>query len=435
MPTTSDQPGAAARHRVWGVSALVRAVADSLGARFATCIVRGEIAGFTRASSGHCYFTLKDESGGASLRCAMFRRAAGAMAESPRDGWRVEVIGQIGVYEPRGELQFVVEGLQRAGAGSLYEQFLQLKARLEAEGLFDAERKKTVGAFPRCVGIVTSPAAAALQDVLTALRRRAPHVGVVLYPCAVQGLEAPAQIAEALAQAASRREVDTVLVCRGGGSLEDLWAFNDERVVRAIAACPMPVISGVGHETDITLADFAADLRAPTPTAAAELCAQPAADALAALAGLERRWRLHLRAQLDREAQRVDRIALRLSRPTQAMSARRESLAQLAQRWQTSWQTWLAQRERAEEALAQRLQRGADAHLVQTRYRLDALAVRLRALDPTRVLDRGYAWLSDASGRSVTSVRQVQPGQTVTARVADGSIDMQVEAARRRADA
>lgn len=432
MQGPSELRGEAVRPRVWGVSALVQAVADSLAARFSTCLVRGEISGFTRAASGHCYFTLKDESGAASLRCAMFRRAASQMAEVPRDGWRVEVLGQLGVYEPRGELQFIVEALQRAGAGSLYEQFLRLKAKLEAEGLFDPERKRPVAAFPQSVGVVTSLAAAALQDVLTALARRAPHVRVVLYPCSVQGAEAPAQIVEAITQAAMRHEVDTLLVCRGGGSLEDLWAFNDERVVRAIASCPIPVISGVGHETDVTLADFAADLRAPTPTAAAELCAQPAAEALDGLARLERRLHMRLRTQVDRESQRLDRAAMRLSRPTQDLTERRQALALLAQRWQGSWRAWVVQRQHAEDLSAQRLQRSVDAGLTQARHRVDSLALRLQAMDPVRVLERGYAWLSDSGGLPVTSVQQVQPGQSVTAQLADGQIDMSVDDVRRK---
>jgi exodeoxyribonuclease VII large subunit len=428
----SDESGAPVRPRVWGVSALVQAVADSLAARFSTCLVRGEISGFTRAASGHCYFTLKDETGAASLRCAMFRRAASQMTDVPRDGWRVEVLGQLGVYEPRGELQFIVEALQRAGAGSLYEQFLRLKAKLEAEGLFDADRKRPIAAFPVSVGVVTSLAAAALQDVLTALRRRAPHVRVVLYPCSVQGVEAPAQIVDAIAQAATRREVDTLLICRGGGSLEDLWAFNDERVVRAIAGCPIPVISGVGHETDVTLADFAADLRAPTPTAAAELCAQPMVDALDQLLRFERRLQLRLRALVDRESQRLDRATMRLARPSQDLNDRRQTLALLTQRWQGSWRTWVTQRQHAEAVSAQRLQQSVDAGLVRAAHRLESLSLRLQSLDPARVLDRGYAWLNDPTGLPVTSVQQVHAGQFVSAQLADGSIDLHVDAVKRK---
>ncbi|WP_374592854.1 exodeoxyribonuclease VII large subunit [Aquabacterium sp.] len=418
--------GGGARPRVWGVSALVQAVADSLAARFAVCVIRGEISGFSRAASGHCYFTLKDESGGASLRCAMFRRAASQLAELPREGWRVEVLGQLGVYEPRGELQFVVEALQRAGAGSLYEQFLQLKARLEAEGLFAAERKRSIARFPRAVGVVTSPAAAALHDVLTALQRRAPHVRVVLYPCSVQGAEAPAQIVEAIGRAAARREVDTLLVCRGGGTLEDLWSFNDERVVRAIAECPLPVISGVGHETDVTLADFAADLRAPTPTAAAELCALSSVDAFEALMRLEQRALQRCQVRVDRESQRLDHLLDRLSRPAQALHRRRLALADLALRCEAARRAGLMQQQHALQRREQDLARGTRTTFSEAKHRLDRLAVRLQGLDPAWVLDRGYAWLSDANGLPITSARQAQVGQPVVGQLADGRLDLQV---------
>ncbi|HNB46209.1 MAG TPA: exodeoxyribonuclease VII large subunit, partial [Burkholderiaceae bacterium] len=258
---------------VWEVAALVQAVGDSLQARFGAVAVRGELAGFTRAASGHCYFTLKAPDGSAALRCAMFRRAASLVDFAPADGQAVELRGRLGVYEPRGELQFVVEAMRRAGAGALMEQFLRLKAQLAGEGLFDPTRKRPLPAYPRRLGVVTSLGAAALRDVATALARRAPQVELIVYPAPVQGADAPALIAQAIATANRRAEVEALIVCRGGGSLEDLWAFNDERVVRAVAGSALPVVCGVGHETDVTLADFAADLRAPTPTAAAELAA------------------------------------------------------------------------------------------------------------------------------------------------------------------
>ncbi|HKX95478.1 MAG TPA: exodeoxyribonuclease VII large subunit, partial [Methylibium sp.] len=248
-------PAASGGVQVWEVAALVHAVGDALAARFGAVAVRGELAGFQRAASGHCYFTLKDADGSAALRCAMFRRAASLLDFAPADGALVELRGRLAVYEPRGELQFIVESMRRAGAGALYERFLRLKAQLEAEGLFDAARKRPLPAFPRRIGIVTSLAAAALHDVLTALARRAPQVQAIVYPSPVQGAEAPAALAAAIEAAGRRAEVDTLIVCRGGGSLEDLWAFNEALVVRAIAACPLPVVVGVGHETDVTLAD------------------------------------------------------------------------------------------------------------------------------------------------------------------------------------
>src|SRR5690349_13301597 len=270
--------------RVWAVGALCRAIADALDARFNPVSVRGEISGFSRAASGHCYFSLKDESG--QLRCAMFRRAASLLDFSPRDGDQVEVRGRLGVYEPRGDLQLIVESLRRAGQGALFEQFLRLKARLEGEGLFDSERKRPLPLLPRGIGIVTSPQAAALHDVVTCLRRRAPHVPVVLAPAAVQGAQAPSELVAALQslyRLAEAGKLDLILLVRGGGSIEDLWAFNDEQLARTIAASPVPLVSGVGHETDFTIADFCADLRAPTPTAAAELAAQPQETWLTAL--------------------------------------------------------------------------------------------------------------------------------------------------------
>ncbi|MBC8059017.1 MAG: exodeoxyribonuclease VII large subunit [Rhizobiales bacterium] len=264
-----DVPAVGSARVAWSVASLVREVGEVLAGRFSACTVRGEISGFARAASGHCYFNLKDADGGSALlRCAMFRRAASLVAFAPREGQLVEIRGRLGVYEPRGELQLVVEAMQGAGAGALYEQFLRIKARLEAHGLFDDARKRALPGYPRAVGVVTSLGAAALHDVLTALARRAPQVRVIVYPSLVQGAGAPQALAEAIGLASRRAEVDALIVCRGGGSLEDLWAFNDELVVRAIVAASVPVVCGVGHETDVTLADLAADLRAPTPTAA-----------------------------------------------------------------------------------------------------------------------------------------------------------------------
>ena len=265
----------------WSVAALLVATADALASRFGAVTVRGELSGFSRAASGHCYFSLKDAGGApALLRCAMFRRAASLVDFAPADGQQVELRGRLGVYDARGELQLVVESLQRVGAGALFEEFLRRRARLAAEGLFEPGRKRPLPSYPRALGIVTSPGAAALRDVLTALQRRSPQVRVVIYPSLVQGADAPAALVAALQRAGDRAEVDALLLVRGGGALEDLWAFNDERVVRAIAACPLPVVSGVGHETDITLADLVADLRAATPTAAAELAAPLQSEAL-----------------------------------------------------------------------------------------------------------------------------------------------------------
>ena len=301
---------------VWSVLGLLLAANDALQSRLGACAVRGEISGFTRAASGHCYFTLKDaDGGGACLRCAMFRRAAALLDFSPRDGQQVEIRGRIAVYEARGELQLVAESMQRLGAGTLYEEFLRLKARLDAQGLFDAARKRELPRHPSRIGVITSLSAAALRDVATTLERRAPHTPVVIYPSLVQGAEAPATLIEALRTAAARQEVDVLVLCRGGGSLEDLWAFNDERLVRAIVASPIPVVCGVGHETDVTLADLAADLRAPTPTAAAELVAPPHAELLSVLRQQGQRAQGAAQRSLESRAMRLDQLVLRLARP------------------------------------------------------------------------------------------------------------------------
>ncbi len=412
---------------VWSVAALVHAVSDALAARFAACTIRGEISGFSRAASGHCYLNLKDAEGGSALiRCAMFRRAASLLDFAPSDGQLVEVRGRLAVYEPRGELQFVIESMQRAGAGALYEQFLKLKLRLEAEGLFDAQRKRVLPRFPRRIGVVTSLGAAALHDVLTALARRAPHVEVVIYPCLVQGSEAPATIVSALQTAGRRAEADVLIVCRGGGSLEDLWAFNDERVVRAIVASPIPVLCGVGHETDVTLADFAADMRAPTPTAAAELASPTQEEGLAMLAAIASVMTRRMHLVLDTQAQRLDRAMLRLMRPADVVRGHAQRLALIQQRIAGSVkQSTPRQRQHCSEISA-RMQRAAGVTLATRQQRLVSLEERLGALDPRRVLARGYAWLSDAQGAPVTTARALKVGQTVHAELADGRVDATV---------
>jgi exodeoxyribonuclease VII large subunit len=420
---------------VWGVADLVREVGDLLVRRFNVCVIRGEVSGFSRAASGHCYFNLKDAEGGQALvRCAMFRRAASLLAFQPTDGQLVEIRGRLGVYEPRGELQVVVEAMQTAGAGALYEQFLRTKARLEAQGLFDSARKRALPAWPRAIGIVTSLGAAALHDAVTALGRRAPHVHVVVYPSLVQGADAPAALAAAIGMASERAEVDALIVCRGGGSLEDLWAFNDERVVRAIVAASMPVVCGIGHETDVTLADFAADLRAPTPTAAAEMIAptrQAGLDTLDAIKSVMTR-RMH--NVLDTQSQRLDRAAMRLSRPGQGVRRQAEHLALLAHRLaQQLPRTTQAHRTHLDR-LAASLDRARRAPLDREVQRLDAYAARLRALDPKQVLARGYAWLSDGSGTAVMSVRQLTVGASLQAVLDDGSADVVVKSVKPASD-
>jgi exodeoxyribonuclease VII large subunit len=427
MASVADGSATPLARPPWGVAALLLATADALAARFGAVAVRGELSGLSRPASGHVYFSLKDSDGAtALLRCAMFRRAASLVDFVPADGQQVELRGRLGVYDARGELQMVVEAMQRVGAGTLYEEFLRLRARLQAQGLFEPGRKRRVPTFPAAVGVVTSLGAAALHDVLTTLQRRSPQVRVVVYPSVVQGVEAPAALVAAITRAGQRAEVDTLLLVRGGGSLEDLWAFNDERVVRAVAACPIPVVCGVGHETDISLCDLAADLRAPTPTAAAELATPARAEALALLAARQSTLQRVLARALQVQAQRVDHLSMRLGQPARAMQGQRERLGGLGHRLQQA----LAQR-RARHAgepmqLKARLQRALHAQLQRCVQRLDASRDRLQALDPQRVLQRGYAWVEAADGRPVVSARSLHAGQSVRAVWSDGHAQAQI---------
>lgn len=414
--------------RVWAVGALCRAVADALEARFNPVAVRGEISGFSRAASGHCYFALKDAQG--QVRCAMFRRSAGLLDFTPRDGELVEVTGRLGVYEPRGDLQLVVESMCRAGQGALFEQFLRLKAKLEAEGLFEAHRKRELPLLPRGIGIVTSLGAAALHDVATCLRRRAPHIPVMIAPAAVQGGQAPTELIAALEgmyRLAAQGLLDVILLVRGGGSIEDLWAFNDEQLARTIVRSPVPLVSGVGHETDFTIADFCADVRAPTPTAAAELAAQPQETWLAATGLVHQRLREAALRRIDRASQRLDQAAAHLGRPsarTAQQHLRIERQAQrlrfaLASRVQRAQDRLDADSGRLRTAIAQRLENAA--------RRRERMELRLQLLDPRLVLQRGYALLTDtASGHAITSVAQAHAGQAVRASLADGEVDLRV---------
>ncbi len=406
---------------------MLLATSDALAARFGAVTVRGELSGFSRAASGHCYFALKDIDGApALLRCAMFRRAAALTDFAPGDGQQVELRGRLGVYEARGELQMVVESMQRVGEGSLYEEFLRRRARMAAEGLFDVARKRPIAAHPRALGVVTSLSAAALHDVLTALRRRAPQVRVVIYPSAVQGAEAPAALQAALRLAGERAEVDTVLLVRGGGSLEDLWAFNDERVVRAVALCPLPVVCGVGHETDLTLTDLAADLRAPTPTAAAELAAPARADALTLLASHQAALQQAVDRQLQSRAQRLDHFGLRLGQPARALLGQGQRLDEMSRRLQQVVRNRLERQLGEPARLAQRLALALTVQCRQQALRLDTAQERLRAQDPRRVLQRGYAWVETVEGRPVVSARALRQGQAVTAVWSDGRAQAEV---------
>ena len=428
--------------RVWDVGALCLAVGDLLKARFNPVSVRGEISGFSRAASGHCYFTLKDAQG--QIRCAMFRRAASQLGFVPRDGEVVELRGQLGLYEQRGDLQLVVESLQRAGQGVWFEQFLRLKASLEAEGLFDSARKRPLPALPRGIGVVTSLGAAALHDVVAALRRRVPHIPVVLVPALVQGTSAAPSLVEALSklyllahaskgleadltQNQPRFTPDVILLVRGGGSLEDLWAFNDEQLARTIAQSPVPLITGIGHETDFTIADFCADLRAPTPTAAAELVSEPRERLIGALHLLAERLRSAVQRHIDRQQQRLDNLALRLGQPSGLVARHRQQLAQQAQRLRHAVLLQLQRLAQVQQRLEADLPLKFQHAVLQRRQRLEHIAVRLQLLDPRLVLQRGYALLTDAKGRAVTSVQQAPVGAALRAVLVDGALEVVVQ--------
>ena len=422
--------------RVWTVGALCLAIADTLSARFNPVAVKGEISGFSRAASGHCYFNLKDDSG--QIRCAMFKRAASALGFVPRDGELVEVRGKLGVYEARGDLQLIVDSMQRAGQGDLFAQFLKLKASLEAEGLFDANRKQAIPEQPRAIGLITSLGAAALHDVATALQRRVPHIPVILAPASVQGANAPGELLRSLHQLVAWQAaptpsspqglaVDVILMVRGGGAMEDLWAFNDEALVRAVASCPIPIVSGVGHETDFTLTDFVADLRAPTPTAAAEMVASERDHMLAELDAAMQALNDALQSTVDRMSQRLDWIAGRLGRPSSRLSDQIGRLNRLSQSLHFGLKTQAQRNEQKLLRLSEALPRARQKNLQERQQRLLNLETRLGLLDPHLVLDRGYAWLTNETGQALSKTADFQALQSVTATLADGQVDLQVK--------
>jgi len=434
---------------ILSVSALNRSVRDVLEHRFAPLWVAGEVSNLTLARSGHTYFSLKDAQ--AQVRCVMFRHRGQLLDWTPHEGMQVEVRALVTLYEPRGDFQLNVEFMRRAGRGALYEAFLRLRDRLAAEGLFDEAIKRPIPAFPRSIGVVTSLGAAALRDVLTTLARRNPSIPVVVYPTAVQGEGAPAEIVAALARAARRAECDVLILCRGGGSIEDLWSFNDERVARAIRACPVPVVVGVGHETDVTIADYAADRRAPTPTAAAELASPSRAELLARVAGHVDRLRRRLARDVETRMQLLDHLSRRLVHPGRRLQGQAAMLAQLAARlsrageraiereqWRVATLVERARRSvppvdaltvRAAE-LARRLQAGTLQSLASRAARLEALARGLAALDPHAVLERGFAIVRDAEGRALRDAAALSIGDRLDITLAHGGAAARVERTR-----
>ena len=411
--------------------------------------VAGEISNFKRYDSGHCYFTLKDET--AQVDCVMFRTKAMLLGWQPANGVQVEVRACATLYEARGKFQLNVEVMRRAGLGALYEAFERLKAKLEREGLFAASRKRALPRFPRALGIVTSTQAAALRDVLTTLRRRAPGLPVIVYPTPVQGEGAGARIAEAVRTASARAECDVLIVCRGGGSIEDLWSYNDEGLARAIAACAIPVVSGVGHETDFTIADFVADARAPTPTGAAQLASPDRLETCEQLSQLQSRLKRIVLRALENRMQRVDYLSKCLVHPGDRIRNQSQHLAHLANRLCGGWKRWseaqtweirgvaralraarpdFAALERDRIELARRLRDAAAARVSVAGQRLAALESHLKHLNPELVLERGYAIAVDANGKVVREAAQLAPGDALTVRFARGSAETEVKATK-----
>lgn len=428
------------------VSALNRSVRDLLEHRYPLLWVKGEISNYLLARSGHAYFSLKDEN--AQVRCVMFRHRSQYLDWAPRDGLSVEVQALVSLYEPRGDFQLNVETMRRAGQGALFEAFVRLRDRLQVEGLFNPETKRPLPAFPRRIGVVTSTGAAALRDILTALARRNPAIEVVIYPVPVQGEGAAAKIAAAIERAGARRECDVLILARGGGSLEDLWAFNDEALARVIRACPIPVVTGIGHETDYTIADLAADVRAPTPTAAAEL-ASPSRGALLErvgaclerlcrgtarnfetrmqlLDGLQRRL-VHPGRQLAEKGAAVGQFRIRLRR------AAEQQLGELGWRLRSTVHRSLArlpripEQQRLVEAALNRMVAGQRAVRERVQARVEALKANLGHLGPLGVLERGYSIASRGDGSIVRNSATLTIGESLSIRFSRGSAKARVE--------
>lgn len=414
---------------------------------FAQVWVEGEISNLAKPASGHLYFTLKDSQ--AQVRCALFRQNAARVRQALRDGLAVRVRGKVSLFEGRGDYQLILDTVEPAGDGALRLAFEALKEKLSAEGLFASERKRALPAHPQRIGIVSSPTGAVIRDIISVFRRRAPQVALTLIPTAVQGREATAQIVRAL-QLADRAGFDAIILARGGGSLEDLWCFNEEAVARAVADCVTPVVSAVGHETDVSISDFVADVRAPTPSAAAELLAPDSSDLLRRLDSLSRRLALSLRTRLNREQLRLEGLARRLRHPGERLRQQAQRLDDLDMRLRrafaqqsTSRQERLARLEgrlhaqhpgralallrQRLDSLGERLPRAIELQLRQQRRQLENLAQTLHIVSPLATLGRGYSILLDERGQAVRSAAQTRPGQRLKARLGEGELDVRVE--------
>jgi exodeoxyribonuclease VII large subunit len=427
------------------ISALVRDVRDLLEHRFRLVWVTGEISNLTPARSGHWYFVLKDAT--AQVRCVMFRNRNLYLDWAPKEGMQVEARALVTLYEARGEFQLNVEFMRQAGRGSLYEAFVRLRDKLQSEGLFDASAKRVLPAYPRTIGIVTSPHAAALRDIISTIRHRNPSIEMIVYPTAVQGERAAREIVGAIGRAAARNECDVLIVARGGGSIEDLWCFNDEAVARAIRACPIPVIAGIGHETDFTIADFAADVRAPTPTGAAALASPPRSELRARIRDITQRLTTRMRRQIERHMQTLDYYQRSLSRPGKRIGEDRVRLLQLVTRLRRSLHESSDRDRRALGGMARtlaallpdvssartlthhqlnRLRRAIDQTLATKRVTALQRATALHHLDPLAVLARGYSITRDTKGKVITNANLVASGQSVDITLASGSIEARV---------
>lgn len=437
-----DSESRSSTPQILSIGDLNRQVAGLLGRQFPLIWVRGEISNFTRAASGHCYFSLKDNR--AQARAVLFRSRARAVPFDLRNGLQVEAQVAVGLYEPRGDFQLNVERMRAAGAGDLHQQFIALRTKLQNEGLFDESSKRPVDPLPHALAVVTSLQAAALRDVLITLARRAPHIPVVVCPTPVQGSEAPTGIVSALA-AAAQLGVSTILLVRGGGALEDLWSFNDERVARAIRASSVPVVAGVGHESDVTIADFAADLRAATPTAAATLATTEREQLITDTEMLAQALRRAMRQQLDARAQRVDTMARLLPTPMENWFRWRARLDQASMMLQSGHRQKLASLDVRLQRVSARLSKPdvlpAQTHvdslvrqlgtaflnrLAAKRARLDALAAQLELVDPAQIVKRGFALVRNEDGELVTSIEQARPQATWHIGLADGEVTTQV---------
>lgn len=451
MSTTANASSPATPGRdIYSVSRLNREVRVLLERGFGSLWLEAEISNFSRPSSGHWYFSLKDS--GAQVRCAMFRQRNMLCVFTARDGQKVLVRARIGLYEPRGEYQLIVDHMEDAGLGALKRQFEELSAKLAAEGLYDAARKRALPSLPRRIGVITSPTGAAVRDILHVLARRFPAAAVLIYPVPVQGAQAAAEIVAALELACRRSECDVLILARGGGSLEDLWAFNDERLARAIAAASIPVVTGIGHEVDFTIADFAADVRAPTPSAAAELAVPDAEEWRNAFARFAVRLQRAMRRRLESNNERLRWLTGRASlvSPAARLGAQAQRLDELEQslvralrrrlsehaerlRWLTrraalvSPATRLTQQMQRLEDLRQELYRAWRQALSSRREKLLPLVRTLNAVSPLATLQRGYAIVSVDGGAILRDAADVKPGTIIEARLAHGRVRAKVE--------